>query len=307
MDYFIYFNEILSGKRKSNKMIAPSYRLINPQANRSFVFKWEPFDLTTRWHYHPELELIYFIKGVTNGVIGDGFRHFNAGDLVLLGPNFPHVLQENREFVKHKPGCKPFGLIIQFTEDFLGVDFMNKPELQSVNTLLKKSNRGLFFKKAAVQKVKEKLLAMPGLNETRKLFSLLDIMETLAETKGYDYMTNKNYGYDHTHDEDRMRSIHQYIYDHFTEKITVKDIAGIANMTETSFCRYFKTRTLKNFTKFLTEIRISYACQLLSNTNYSVTNVCFESGFNELPYFTRQFKKVMSLSPQEYQKWKKAL
>jgi AraC-like DNA-binding protein len=288
-------------------MVSPSFRLINPQANRSFVFKWEPFGLTTRWHYHPEGELIYFIEGKTNAVIGDGFQHFEEGDLVILGANFPHVLQENKAFVKEHPDCKPFGLIIQFTEDFLGKDFMQKPELQSVHTLLKKTQRGLYFKKAAVDKVRDSLLQMHKLNETRKLFSLLDVLETLAESEAYEYMTHNNYGYDHTQDEERMRSINEYVYEHFSEKITIKDIASVANMTETSFCRYFKTRTLKNFIRFLNEIRISYACKLLSNTNYTVTAVCFESGFNELSYFTRQFKKIMKLSPQEYQKWKREL
>ena len=265
------------------------------------------FGLNTRWHYHPEVELIYFIEGKTNGVIGDGFQHFEEGDLVILGANFPHVLQENKAFVKEHPDCKPFGLIIQFTEDFLGNDFMQKPELQSVNTLLKKAQRGVHFKKAAVDKVKDSLLQMHQLNETRKLFSLLDVLETLAKSEAYEYMTHKNYGYDHTQDEERMRCINEYIYEHFTEKITIKNIASIANMTETSFCRYFKTRTLKNFTKFLNEIRISYACKLLSNTRYTVTAVCFESGFNELSYFTRQFKKIMKLAPQEYQKRKRQL
>ena len=288
-------------------MVSPSYRLINPQANRSFVFKWEPFGLTTRWHYHPEVELIYFIEGKTNGVIGDGFQHFEEGDLVMLGANFPHVLQENKSFVKEHPDCKPFGLIIQFTEDFLGTDFMQKPELQSVNMLLKKAQRGVYFKKTAVDKVRDSLLKMHQLDDTRKLFTLLEVLETLAESEAYDYMTHKNYGYDHTQDEERMRCINEYVYEHFAEKITIKDIASIANMTETSFCRYFKTRTLKSFTKFLNEIRISYACKLLSNTKYTVTAVCFESGFNELSYFTRQFKKIMKLAPQEYQKWKRQL
>ena len=288
-------------------MVSPSYRLIHPQANRSFVFKWEPFGLTTRWHYHPEVELIYFIEGKTNGVIGDGFQHFEEGDLVILGANFPHVLQENKAFEKERPDCKPFGLIIQFTEDFLGNGFMQKPELQSVNMLLKKAQRGVHFKKSAVDKVKDSLLRMHELNETRKLFSLLDVLETLAESEAYEYMTHKNYGYDHTQDEERMCCINEYVYEHFTEKITIKNIASIANMTETSFCRYFKTRTLKSFTKFLNEIRISYACKLLSNTKYSVTAVCFESGFNDLSYFTRQFKKIMKLAPQEYQKRKRQL
>ncbi len=288
-------------------MTVPSYRLINPQVNRSLVFKWEPFDLTTRWHYHPEIEIIYFIEGRTNGVIGDGFQQFDEGDLVILGSNFPHVLQENKVFVKENPGTRPFGLIIQFTEDFLGADFMQKPELQAIRSLLHKIKRGIHFKKAAVDKVKEALLSMHLMNDTRKLFILLDVLETLAHADEFDYMTDQNYGYDYTQDEERMRSVHHYIYQHFTEKITVKEIASVANMTETSFCRYFKTRTLKNFTRFLNEIRISYACKLLSDTNNSVTAVCFESGYNELSYFTRQFKKIMNQSPQQYQRWKKAL
>ena len=288
-------------------MTVPSYRLINPQLNRSFVFKWEPFDLTTRWHYHPEIELIYFIEGKTNGVIAEGFQHFDEGDLVILGANFPHVLQENKAFVKENPGFKPFGLVIQFTEDFMGADFMKKPELQAINNLLNKVRRGIQFKKEVVDKVKDTLLQMHAMTDTRKLISLLDVLETLAATNAYDYLTDKNYGADFTQDEERMKCIYHYIYKHFTEKITVKEIAAVANMTETSFCRYFKTRTLKNFTKFLNEIRISYACKLLSNTNYTVTAVCFESGFNELSYFTRLFKKSMKLSPQQYQKWKKAL
>src|ERR687889_654339 len=106
-------------------MTEPAYRLINPQANRSFIFKWEPFDLTTRWHYHPEIELIYFIKGRTSGVIGERFHQFNEGDLAILGANFPHVLQEDREFKRQFPDERPFGLIIQFTKEFLGKDFLD--------------------------------------------------------------------------------------------------------------------------------------------------------------------------------------
>jgi len=288
-------------------MINPAYRLINPQVNRSFVFKWEHFDLTTRWHYHPELELIYFIEGKTNAVIGDGFQSFDEGDIVLLGANFPHVLQENKEYAKAFPGQRPFGLIIQFTEDFLGADFMSKPEMKIISCLLKKSKRGLHFKSTTAEAVKDELLNMHQLNDSRKLISLLNMLQTFAEGDDYYFMTPKDYGYDHTQDEERMRAIHQYIYEHFTDKITIKEMAAVANMTETSFCRYFKTRTLKNFVQFLNEIRISYACKLLSNTKYSVSEVCFESGFNELSYFTRQFKKIMNMPPQQYQKWKKSL
>lgn len=286
-------------------MTEPAYRLINPQANRSFVFKWEPFDLTTRWHYHPEIELIYFIKGRTSGVIGEGFYQFEEGDLALLGPNFPHVLQEDKEFARHYPESRPFGLIIQFTEGFLGNEFLQKPELFLINQLLKKARRGLAFSSATVKRVSPVLLDMNSMSETRKLLSLLDILTTLSETEDYQYMTPKDYAYDHTQDEDRMHCVNRYVYEHFSEKISIRDISMIANMTESSFCRYFKSRTLKSFTKFLNEVRISYACKLLNNDGYSVTDACFESGFTNLSYFNRQFKFIVKMSPRAYKNWKR--
>jgi AraC-like DNA-binding protein len=279
----------------------PSYRLIAPQANRSFVFKWEVFDLTTRWHHHPEVELIYFIEGCSTGVIGEGFQEFKEGDLVLLGTHFPHVLQESKEYRRQHPNGKPFGLIIQFTPDFLGTHFLEKPELQPVNKLLQKAGRGLFFHKAITEKVAPLLLNMHRQAESRKLLSLLEILVLLSEEGTFEFMTPKGYVHDPCADEERMRCVHQYVYNHFTGPITLKEIAAIANMTETSFCRYFKSRTLKHFTQFLNEIRIAYACRLLSNSNYTVSSACFESGFNNLSYFYRQFKTIMKISPQQYQ------
>lgn len=286
-------------------MIEPAFRLINPQANRSFVFKWEAFDLSTRWHYHPEAELIYFIEGKTNGVIGEGFQYFEEGDLVLLGANFPHVLQENREFTRLKPDCKPFGLIIQFREDFLGSGFFERPELKMVSKLLKKAHRGIRFSKAAAGKVTKQLKAMPKQDETRKLLSLLDVLARLAESE-YQLMTPKDLAYAPSYDEGRMQLINQYVYQHFTQPISIKTIASVANLTETSFCRYFKTRTLKSFSRFLNEVRISYACKLLSNTSHPVTHICFESGYSALSYFTRQFKQVTGLSPLSFRKMKRS-
>ncbi|MBU1820314.1 MAG: AraC family transcriptional regulator [Bacteroidetes bacterium] len=284
-------------------MHTPSYRLINPQANRSFIFKWEAFDLTTRWHYHPELELIYFMQGKTNGVIGDGFREFQEGDLMLLGANFPHVLQVNPEFEKEQPEVRPFGLIIQFTEDFLGKDFLQKPEMKSIAGLFGRARRGLQFRGAATEEVRNQLERMPQLSDSRKLMTLLQTLLILAEEAGYDYLTNQDYYFDYSRDEERMWKINQYVYAHFADKITVADVARVANMSETAFCRYFKSRTLKNFTRFLNEVRIAYACKLLQKPGFSVTEACFESGFNSLSYFNRQFKEIMKLSPQGYRQW----
>jgi AraC-like DNA-binding protein len=295
-----------SFKDKSRGMTTPSYRLIAPQANRSFVFKWEPFDLTTRWHYHPELELIYFIEGRTTGIMGDGFQPFEAGDLVLLGANFPHVLQEDSSFVREHPHAKPFGLIVQFRANFLGAEFLQKPETGLLHQLFIRASRGLHFSKPVSHAVTGTLLHMCEQSEPGKLISLLQVLLLLAETEDFDYLTPKEYTYDTTQDETRMHNIHQYVYKHFKTPISIAQIAAIANMTETSFCRYFKTRTLKTFTRFLNETRIAYACRMLNKSSCSITEVCFESGFTNLSYFNRQFRQVVKMSPLHYRKWKRS-
>lgn len=286
-------------------MISPSYRLINPQANRSFIFKWEPFDLTTRWHYHPEIELIFFIEGKTNAVIRHTFKEFEKGDLVILGANFPHVLQESKEFASQYPDTKPFGLIIQFVEGFLGDTFMLRPEMQPIRQMLHKAHRGIQFRRRIVEKVAGPLLRMYQQNDTRKLLTLLDVLATLAESEAYDYLTHQDYSYDHSQDEERVKRVHQFVYNHFTDKITIADVASIANMAEVSFCRYFKSRTLKTFTRFLNEVRIAYACKLLQEKNNTVTDACFASGFGSLSYFHRRFKAIMKMTPLQYQQLKK--
>jgi AraC-like DNA-binding protein len=147
---------------------------------------------------------------------------------------------------------------------------------------------------------------MHAQSETGKLLSLLQVLLGLAETEDFEFLTPKDYSYNSTQDEARMRDIHQYVYKHFKTSISIAQIAAVANMTETSFCRYFKTRTLKTFTRFLNEIRIAYACRLLNKSSYSVTEVCFEAGFTNLSYFNRQFKQVVKMSPVQYQKWKRS-
>jgi AraC-like DNA-binding protein len=143
---------------------------------------------------------------------------------------------------------------------------------------------------------------MHTLPDNRKLIALLDVLFTLSETTDFDYMTNQDY-YFHIHDDEkRMGRINQYVYESFAEKITIANVAAVANMSETAFCRYFKSRTLQNFTLFLNEVRIAYACKLLQKPNMSVTDACFQSGFNSLSYFNRQFKSIMRITPQAYKR-----
>lgn len=275
----------------------PSYRLINSQKHSSFVIKEEPFDLNTRWHYHPEVELMYFMQGKVSGIMGNRFCEFNEGELLLLGSNFPHVIFDDHQH--DHTSSSPFGVVIQFKEDFLGDCFFLAPELKALKILLIKSKSGILFKKEYSEQVNSLLTGISQRKSSRQLLDLLEILNTLAEIEDYEFLTIHNQFNQSELDEERMHVIKKYAYENFKRNIQMAEIAALVNLTETSFCRYYKSRTLKSFTQTLNEIRISYACELLSKDR-SIADVCYESGYSNPAYFSRTFKKIVGMSPSAY-------
>jgi AraC-like DNA-binding protein len=88
----------------------------------------------------------------------------------------------------------------------------------------------------------------------------------------------------------------------YHRKIQLDEVADVANMTTNSFCRYFKKRTRKSYIDFLTEIRIGQARKFLQENDLSISQICFEVGFNNLSNFNRKFREVCAITPTEFRK-----
>lgn len=88
----------------------------------------------------------------------------------------------------------------------------------------------------------------------------------------------------------------------FKEHITNQKAASLACMNESAFCRYFKRRTNKTLSQFVSHVRVAHAMHLLAEEDMSISKVCFECGFTNLSYFNRQFKAVTGKTPFIYRK-----
>jgi len=136
-----------------------------------------------------------------------------------------------------------------------------------------------------------------------RLIELLTLLEMLATTEEYRLLASPGFVQKYNSSgTERMTLVYDYIMNHFKEDIRLEEVAAIANMTGPSFCRFFKACTRKTFSRFLNEIRIGFACKLLQEGHFSIAEICYESGFNNLSNFNRQFKKIMEESPLEYRK-----
>src|SRR5690606_20133033 len=103
-------------------------------------------------------------------------------------------------------------------------------------------------------------------------------------------------------ENDRINAIYNYSLTHFKRKIQMEEMAAVANISPNSFCRYFKTRTRKTYTLFISEIRVGHACKLLIYDSLNVKQICYESGFHNFASFHKHFKIISGQSPLSYQK-----
>lgn len=254
-------------------------------------------------HFHPELELTYVLKGKGTRFIGYHVESFFPGDLVLVGPNLPHCWKNDPEYYAKNSNLKAQAIVVQFKEDFAGSVFFELPELLPLKNLILDSKRGIKIYGKTKEKIKVRLEILTNQTGTGRLTNLLEILDIMALSKEKTSLTEMD-----SHrlmppvQMKKLNDVYQYTLDHFKEDVSLEEIAGVANMTPNAFCRFFKSHNRKTYIQFINEIRIANACKLLGNTSISITQIAYESGFNNLAHFNRVFKKHKKIVPFYYRK-----
>ena len=254
------------------------------------------------WHFHQEHQLVVVMKGTGTRFIGDDIRHFESGDMVLTGANLPHVWRNDEEYFQNK-GLETRCVVIYFSLDFMGDGFLSKEEMEPISELLLRANRGLEIKNETRDAIQEIMLNMLNQNGFDAVLSLLQILNLLSKSKQLEYINKK--GYLNTvsdSDSRRMSAIHSYILNHYKGDIRLDNVADLANLSPTSFSRYFKARTNKTFSDFIAELRISLACKLLHKNDLSILQIAHECGYKTLSNFNKKFKEITNSNPLKYRK-----
>ena len=253
------------------------------------------------WHFHPEYQLFCVVEGAGTRFVGDTIKPFRPGDLVMLGPDLPHLWRSDPP---RQPGeAEARGIVVYFREDFLGREFFEKKEMVRLRQLFEKAGRGLEVRGRTREVVTRKMHELPHLEGFGRVLALLDILHGLALSDEYEYLTSLGYvnGFKPSETE-RMRKVHEYVMGHFGREIALEQVAALTNMAPSAFCRYFKARANKTFSNFVSEVRIGHACRLLIEGNLSVSQVAYACGFKTISNFNRQFKAIVHENPLRYQR-----
>ncbi len=251
------------------------------------------------YHTHEELQLTLILKGHGTAYIGDRIIQFQKGDVYLLGQNLPHVFKDR--MIGDDQGVESISIF--FLPEFMGKGFLSLPESRLLATLITESVRGLLLEDNLKRITTDKVWQVFRKSGLERLLALIEILEAIANSDEVNFISSPGYHKPkRLLDGQKINDVFDFMMSNFSREIKLYEIAEIAHMSPTAFCRYFKHHTRKTYSRFLNEIRVGQACKMLVDDELSVSDISMNSGFNNISNFNRQFKKITDLTPSEYQR-----
>ncbi|MDR8392719.1 AraC family transcriptional regulator [Aliifodinibius sp. S!AR15-10] len=271
--------------------------------NRSFVVEQHSYkNFLKVWHYHPEIELVVILESSGTRFVGDSIEKFKPGEIVLIGKNLPHLWLNEDKYFENNSELKAKAHVIRFYDSFV-TKFLSIPEMKALRDLFKRSKRGIKFEGDSNSEVQHSVNSLFNLHGLKRIKVLLDILDSLASQNQYKLLSSAGFVSSFENEkESKILRVYEYVMQNFKEDISLDEAAGIVNMNPSAFSRYFKKTQKKTFSQFLKEVKIGYACKLLLEQTYNVSEVCYRSGFNNISNFNRQFKSEKKMTPTQYVK-----
>ncbi len=287
-----------------------------PAADTSFVcIRRSDPSFEFLWHFHAEYELTYIESSSGTRFVGDSIQPYSRGDLVLIGPNLPHTwasedLPDTSAISSADPrheAAQHRAVVVLFHPRLFESQMIDMPELGDIRRLLRASSRGLRILPPAAAEIAWLLHDLPEAGRLDRLIRLLQVLARISQVKDDFLQPLASQGFAPVSgaageaDVARIDAVLRLIHTRFRDaELTQADLAAAAYMTPAGFARFFKRVTGTTCTRYLIDRRISYACELLIETDMPILNICHESGFGGLSNFNRQFRKCKSCTPRDF-------
>lgn len=269
--------------------------LTNSDCFTIFERKKQDFDFPL--HYHEEMEL-NFISNVSGArrVVGDHIEEIGDIELVLVGSNLPHVWETYKV-----TGKEIHEVTIQFHKDLFDEKFLRRNQLRVIREMFEKSKCGILFSKETAQAIGPRLVKLNKKHGFDSVLELMSILHDLSTSRNMRTLSDSTFSNaEFSYNSRRVEKVMEYINFNFDKQVSLAEVSRIANMTEVSFSRFFKSRTGISFIDSLIEIRLGHASRKLIDTTEAISEVAYNCGFNNISNFNRIFKKKKGCTPKEF-------
>lgn len=254
-------------------------------------------------HKHAEYEIMLFTQGSGKQFVGEGVRDYRKGDIAMIGSNVPHLHLCNAKLNSGSVLETSAGVALQFHPTIFPMSLNQLPDYRPIYELLQKSQYGIrFYDTDLYDELFQRFQELEKTEHTARLINLLQILDCLCKCKRIGTLSEIAYNSSNILKEanEPVNRVYTYLFNHFKDKITLNEIAVYVGHNPSALCRYFKQRTDKSIFQCLAEIRIGHSCKLLMYSNLTIAQIAYESGYNNVPYFIKQFEKIKGRTPSEY-------
>lgn len=275
-------------------VLEPKLEFINAMHEAAMVRHYAEAQLVAvDWHSHRELEMVYICEGDGNCMVGDRIVKYQAGDLIIVGPNVPHL------FKSFDTASTDRRYIIQCSDKLFEGGMFELRDLEILRQYLEKLSYGVLISKQENEGLEAKIAELKAVSPHRAVLMFYLFLLELAEKdlgqtlSSLPYSTGKS-------ETTRTGKILNFILENYATDLTVEGVASHMHMSKPAFCNYFKKAIGKRFSEFVNEVRINKACQMLRESDISVAEISYAVGYTNLSYFNRSFLKLKECSPKQY-------
>ncbi|HEU5079095.1 MAG TPA: AraC family transcriptional regulator [Opitutaceae bacterium] len=256
--------------------------------------------LSTVWHSHPELELLLIERSRGMRFVGDSAEPFGAGDLVLVGPNLPHVWLNN-DLPKRPRHDHVASVLIQFRESLVGSGSWKTPEFSGIAGLLQRSRHGVHFTGPDARAAARRMIDLSRLVGVGRIAGLIELLDFLAQSRGQRLLSSAGFTPKlNPADDARFQAVRRYVEKNLCRSIRQPRAAAIARLSPARFSAFFRQRMGCTFSAYVNRLRVARVATLLTEEKVNISEACYACGFNSLSTFNTQFRAIKGMSPSAY-------
>lgn len=264
-----------------------------------YIVERHKTEFTYPLHQHREYE-INFIEHAAGAkrIVGDSIEDIGDYDLVLIGSeDLVHVWEQGSADSKDIRE-----ITIQFTADLFDSEWLSKNQFAKIADMLRRAEHGLCFPLSTIMKIYPLLDTLSKESEHFVQFlKFMFLLHKLSESDDARMLASSSFANATRNPESRrVKKVKQYINDHYAEQLNLTELADMVGMTPTAFSRFFRLRSGRTLSDYITDIRLGVASRLLVDTTKNISEICYECGFNNLSNFNRTFRAKRGSSPREF-------
>ena len=246
-------------------------------------------------HSHPFHELFYLARGECTAFISHNIYKFSRGDIVIVPAGTIHKTDYTGKGINERIVISFKPPVTDWLSGIVGTDIVSEVMQTGVINIPEK-------RRDYIEKILDKLMfeneGQDPLSPGFVSVALAELIPFIARCKKYEENVIKEIDVDNQ----IMQEVATYIYTHYNEKLVLEDMAKQFNLSRSYLSKRFKRVTGFGFKEYIINVRIKHACELLLNTNKSITTIAFECGFNDSNYFGDAFRRTKGVSPNKYRR-----